>query len=103
MRITQEHITAGKAGDCADCAIALAVRDAIGNCEFNVELWCGWMALNFRGFRIKEVKLPGTLVQFQERFDAGRDVVPGEYLWADFDELMPMFRAASQRIEEGLV
>jgi hypothetical protein len=73
IRVTQEHISMGKARESRKCPLALAIRDAI--------TWKAVVVVGTTTFSIGEMwyNLPDTARSFRNDFDNGLPVFPFEF------------------------
>lgn len=74
FKITQEHINKGRKGDSSDCAVALCIKDGMGNKVDSVSVDSKEADIYFapsarRSFRVRICTLPQHVRDFIEQFD----------------------------------
>lgn len=77
VNVTAAHIAAGKPDDGCNCAVALAVAEAVGcpgNPEWSVDVSNKWIYIDS-----KRYETPQSVKDFISRYDSGLSVTPFQF------------------------
>lgn len=74
ISVTAEHINAGEQRDCADCPVALAIKDTLH--PLSIEITDDFIHFGLPGGRYSPVHTPENVSYFVDKFDDGQPVQP---------------------------